>query len=603
MSSLASMVGMFRGATAFNQPIGNWDVSSVTNMTAMFMDSGFSGDISSWETSSVTNMSYMFEWTNFNSDISDWNVSSVQHFVSMFNGASFDLDISGWDVSAALSFDMMFNLVTDLSDNNKGLIHQSFSTNENWPYDWSAFINYAPTDLNSTAPLTIAENQPIGTIVGEFNATDPEGGAIFYSLVDGNGSSDNHLFTLNENGTLKTATVFDYENNASSYTITVQAKDELNATTEGNFTVTLLDVYEPSRENHSVDLNYTVSMEMIWVEPGTFTMGSPVDEPGRQNDENQTEVTLTRGFYLGKYEVTQAQYEAVMTGNQYGLSPTPSDWPNNPNRPVDKVSYNDLQKFLMILNQSEQSNLPEGWAYVLPTEAEWEYACRAGTTTTYSWGDGINSSLANYTSSGHGETVDVGQYQPNPWGFYDMHGNLWEATSDRYYTYAEEPVVDPVGTGDGVVSARGGSWNRAGSLLRAADRLTSYDSGRFYAIGFRLALRDINKAPVDLNSTAPLTIAENQPAGTIVGEFNATDPEGGAITFILPAGENNNSLFALDTNGTLKTATTFDYESNSFNYLVTVQAKDELNATTEGNFTVTLLDVYEPSRENHTIRP
>ena len=563
MSSLASMVGMFRGATAFNQPIGNWDVSSVTNMTAMFMDSGFSGDISSWETSSVTNMSYMFEWTNFNSDISDWNVSSVQHFVSMFNGASFDLDISGWDVSAALSFDMMFNLVTDLSDNNKGLIHQSFSTNENWPYDWSAFINYAPTDLNSTAPLTIAENQPIGTIVGEFNATDPEGGAIFYSLVDGNGSSDNHLFTLNENGTLKTATVFDYENNASSYTITVQAKDELNATTEGNFTVTLLDVYEPSRENHSVDLNYTVSMEMIWVEPGTFTMGSPVDEPGRQNDENQTEVTLTRGFYLGKYEVTQAQYEAVMTGNQYGLSPTPSDWPNNPNRPVDKVSYNDLQKFLMILNQSEQSNLPEGWAYVLPTEAEWEYACRAGTTTTYSWGDGINSSLANYTSSGHGETVDVGQYQPNPWGFYDMHGNLWEATSDRYYTYAEEPVVDPVGTGDGVVSARGGSWNRPGSLLRAADRLTSYDSGRFYAIGFRLALRDINKAPVDLNSTAPLTIAENQPAGTIVGEFNATDPEGGAITFILPAGENNNSLFALDTNGTLKTATTFDYESNS----------------------------------------
>ena len=169
----------------------------MTNMSAMFYEMWISAEISlhDWYLGSlVTNMSNMFERTTFNSDISDWNVSSVTNF------------------------DQMFNLVTDLSDNIKGLIHQSFSTNENWPYDWSAFINYAPTDLNSTAPLTIAENQPIGTIVGEFNATDPEGDSITYQLISGEG------FSLEPDGTLKTATTIDYESNASSYTIRVQQR-------------------------------------------------------------------------------------------------------------------------------------------------------------------------------------------------------------------------------------------------------------------------------------------------------------------------------------------------------------------------------------------
>ena len=130
-------------------------------------------------------------------------------------------------------------------------------------------------------------------------------------------------------------------------------------------------------QKHTAELNSTVSLEMIWVEPGTFTMGSPTTETGRQSDETQHEVTLTKGFYLGKYEVTQAQYEAVMTGNSDGLSATPSNWQNNPNRPVEKVSWNDIQVFLSRLNEREAGNIPAGWAYVLPTEAQWEYACRA----------------------------------------------------------------------------------------------------------------------------------------------------------------------------------------------------------------------------------
>ena len=106
--------------------------------------------------------------------------------------------------------------------------------------------------------------------------------------------------------------------------------------------------------------------------------------------ETEHEVTLSNGFYLGKYEVTQAQYEAVMTGNSDELSATPSKWPNNPDRPVEKVSWDDIQKFLTRLNAQEAGNIPEGWAYVLPTEAQWEYACRAGTTTAYSWGDTLH---------------------------------------------------------------------------------------------------------------------------------------------------------------------------------------------------------------------
>ncbi|MBT3636085.1 MAG: SUMF1/EgtB/PvdO family nonheme iron enzyme, partial [Opitutae bacterium] len=207
--------------------------------------------------------------------------------------------------------------------------------------------NTPPTDLNSTAPLTIAENQPIGTLVGEFNATDPDAGAtLTYHLVPGAGDTHNSLFTLETNGTLKTATIFDFESNASSYAIRVQAKDEHNASVEGNFTVSLTDVYEPSQPNHLVDLNSSVNLEMIWVEPGTFTMGQAGIAGAVHN------VTLTRGYYMSKFEVTQAEYEAVMTGNANGLSATPSNWPNNPNRPVEQVTWDDTQLFLTRLNDA-----------------------------------------------------------------------------------------------------------------------------------------------------------------------------------------------------------------------------------------------------------
>ena len=125
---------------------------------------------------------------------------------------------------------------------------------------------------------------------------------------------------------------------------------------------------------------------MIWVEPGTFTIGSPTTETGRNSNETEHNVTLTDGFYLGKYEVTQAQYEAVMAGNSDGLSASPSNWSDNPNRPVEMVSHDQIQKFLARINEQHASDLPAGWSYALPTEAQWEYAARAGTNSRYSWG-------------------------------------------------------------------------------------------------------------------------------------------------------------------------------------------------------------------------
>ena len=432
-------------------------------------------------------------------------------------------------------------------------------------------LSLPPTNLNSTTVLTIAENQPTGTIVGEFNATDPEGGAITYHLVSGEGDGNNSLFTLDQNGKLKTAAVLDYEA-GSRLSIRVQAKDELNATVEGNFTVTLLDVYEPSRENHTIDLNSTVDLEMIWVEPGTFTMGSPTTEAGRNTDETEHNVTLTNGFYLGKYEVTQAQYEAVMTGNTDGLNATPSNWPNNPDRPVEKVSWEDIQKFLTRLNEHQEAgNLPNGWAYVLPTEAQWEYACRAGTTTAYSWGDQITSEQCKLQWDGgiperFQETRDVGQYSANPWGFFDMHGNVWEWTADWYAVYDSGAQTDPDGPATGSNRVlRGGSWDSTGTYLRSAYRNTNAPSNRLNHIGFRVGFQiQPDEASPELELFGGADIPHKRDEPWAEPGFGASDVRDGNLTS------------SVSISGTVDVNTTGTY---TLTYTVSDAAGNEANAT------------------------
>ena len=261
---------------------------------------------------------------------------------------------------------------------------------------------------------------------------------------------------------------------------------EVNGTLhDGNYTVvvsndfgsvtsapTLLQV-DGTPSTHTVA---SISMEMIFCPPGTFMMGSPTTETGREWDETQHPVTLTNGFYLGKYEVTQAQYQTIMNGNPAGLSADPSAFKGN-NRPVERVSWEDAQIFLTQLNAIEQTagRLPNGWKYVLPTEAQWEYVCRAGTTTAYSWGNDINSSRANYNHGNDAnQTVNVGQYAANPWGFFDMHGNVWEWVYDWKAGYLTGDQTDPEGPASGSHRvSRGGSWNNFGMHLRSAKRVSN----------------------------------------------------------------------------------------------------------------------------------
>ena len=285
---------------------------------------------------------------------------------------------------------------------------------------------------------------------------------------------------------------------------------EVNGTQhDGNYTVvvsndfgsvtsapTLLQV-DGTPSAHTVA---SIGMEMIFCPPGTFMMGSPTSESSRDGDETQHQVTLTNGFYLGKYEVTQAQYQTIMNGNPAGLNADPSFFKGN-NRPVEKVSWENTQIFLAQLNAIEQSagRLPNGWKYVLPTEAQWEYACRAGTTTAYSWGNDINSSHANYNWDGgqtdgndFKQTRDVGMYDPNPWGFFDMHGNVWEWVSDWKANYFTGAQTDPKGPASGSYRVtRGGSWTTAGRHLRSAERGNSTPGHRSYTLGFRVGFQAV----------------------------------------------------------------------------------------------------------------
>ena len=244
----------------------------------------------------------------------------------------------------------------------------------------------------------------------------------------------------------------------------------------------------------------SINMEMIFCPPGTFMMGSPTTETGREGDETQHPVTLTNGFYLGKYEVTQAQYQTVMNGNPAGLNADPSQFKGS-NRPVEKVSWEDAQIFLSQLNSIEQTagRLPNGWKYVLPTEAQWEYACRAGTTTAYSWGNDINSSRANYnwdgahnTGNDFKQTRDVGQYAANPWGFFDMHGNVWEWVHDWKVYHLNGAQTDPEGPASGSYRVlRGGSWGNSETDMRSSRRGSNTPSYRNYKLGFRVGFQAV----------------------------------------------------------------------------------------------------------------
>ncbi len=237
-------------------------------------------------------------------------------------------------------------------------------------------------------------------------------------------------------------------------------------------------------------LTNSIGANLVYIPPGEFMMGSPSNELSRASDEGpQHLVKITRGFYLSVTEVTQAQYRAIM-----GTNPSYFEGEDNP---VENVSWNDAVEFCKKLSGIE------GRAFRLPTSAEWEYACRAGTDTPFNTRDTIDPNQANYAGAYaygdgdegvyHKRTIAVGSFSPNAFGLYDMHGNVWEWCQDWYDAnyYSTDPTADPQGPSTGASRVlRGGSWISYPRHCRSAFRGGGAPWGRF-GIGFRFLL-DLN---------------------------------------------------------------------------------------------------------------
>jgi sulfatase modifying factor 1 len=245
-------------------------------------------------------------------------------------------------------------------------------------------------------------------------------------------------------------------------------------------------------------------VKLCWCPPGKFTMGSPQDEPDRRPGENQVEVTLTKGFWAGKYEVTQGDWKRIVGGLPGALT---AELPEGNDFPVGNVNFAEAEAFCRNLTEMAMASkeLLEEWEFRLPTEAQWEYACRAGTKTATSFGDKLSSKQANFKGKPYnggeagpslGKASKVGCYPANPWGLHDMHGNTFEWCRDWYHTGlpgGEDPDLysakaTAARNRDGSVSRsrRGGAWGDDGMFCRAAFRVRFEPERRYDHIGFRV---------------------------------------------------------------------------------------------------------------------
>jgi formylglycine-generating enzyme required for sulfatase activity len=246
---------------------------------------------------------------------------------------------------------------------------------------------------------------------------------------------------------------------------------------------------------------------MVFIPPGTFRMGSPTNEVGRYDHEGpETAVTISRGYWMGKYEVTQGEYLAVMGNNPSWFNGVHQDWNGTNtdfgidlNRPVEQVSWNDATAYCVKLTERERAagQIATNVLYRLPTEAEWEYACRAWTSTRFSYGeDPSYTDLRNYAwyaDNFDGTTHPVGHKLPNPWGLYDMYGYVLEWCQDRFGKYAGGIAVDPHGPSSGSNRViRGGVYDMSGAVAWCCRSAFRFDAigpdERTYSIGFRVVL-------------------------------------------------------------------------------------------------------------------
>ena len=300
----------------------------------------------------------------------------------------------------------------------------------------------------------------------------------------------------------ETKTVSHSFSSAGTYVVQVQVKDPggLTATASSSVTVSAKSDYTGETYSNSLGMSFNQ------IPSGTFTMGCEGEDGASGyscgSDEGpEHQVTISQAFYMQTTEMTQEQWKAVMGGNPSSFSSCGDDCP------VEQVSWDDIQDFLVTLNGLGQGT------YRLPTEAEWEYTARAGTTTTYSFGDS-SSQLGDYAwYGGSSGTHPVATKLPNPWGLYDMHGNVWEWVQDRYGSsaYSSHAATDPIYEGSGSYRVfRGGSWGHYAGNLRSAFRGRRDPADRHYSLGFRLVV-----APPGPTYSNSLGMSFNQiPSGT-----------------------------------------------------------------------------------------
>ena len=264
-------------------------------------------------------------------------------------------------------------------------------------------------------------------------------------------------------------------------------------------------------------------IRMVWCPPGRFEMGSPPNESGRGGDERQHEVTLTRGYWLAKYECTQGEWERMMGSN-------PSEFQGS-SRPVEEVSWNDVQEWME--KMKERHPLPEGWEWSLPTEAQWEYACRAGTSGAYA---GELEEMAWYRENSGSKPHEVGQKRANEWGLHDMNGNVFEWCADWYGDYPGGSVTDPEGPVSGSYRVlRGGSWNLDDSYCRSALRYRDSPAYQGNFLGFRVAVRVSAEKVAAEKAAAEKVAAERaaaEKAAAMMGSIAGEEREIGGIRMV-----------------------------------------------------------------------
>jgi len=312
--------------------------------------------------------------------------------------------------------------------------------------------------------------------------------------------------TLSLTGVVGTVYSIQYATNISPPTVWVD-RTLLQAQGNTNIWSDPSSPAPPQRFYRAVSVVAPADTNLVFIQPGTFTMGSPLTELERNSKETQHTVTISRGFWMGKYPVTQGKYQAVV-GSNPSFFTAANGYTDDPSLPVEQVSWNDATNYCALRTQQERTAglISTNFSYRLPTESEWEYACRAGTTNAFYWGTNIVSEQANFNGQYEYDsttgttfnmsgvfletTTPVGSYEVNPWGLYDMSGNVWELCQDWFGTYPAGSVLDPSGPVSGSNRViRGGDWFDHGVYSRSASRnVVTSQTFKFNNIGFRVVL-------------------------------------------------------------------------------------------------------------------